>query len=81
MTGNPQRTTFPGTGNWKGYWVLGKTRQTLAQLVPAGRNIHMDNTYHLLFASGQEGDGTWTVEELLEKGAKITYDKPAEDTP
>jgi len=81
MTSNPQRTTFPGAGNFEGYWIMGKTRRTLAQLVHAGRNIRTDHNYHLLFANGQIGDGTWTTEELLEKGAKITYDKPAQDAP
>jgi hypothetical protein len=81
MTSNPQRTTFPSAGNFEGYWVTGKTRRTLAQLVHAGRNIYTDNTYNLLFTNGQVGDGTWTTEELLEKEARITYDKPTQDAP
>jgi hypothetical protein len=72
---------FPGTGNFEGYWVTSAKYRTLAQLVHAGRNIRTDNTYNLLFASGQIGDGTWTTEELLEKGVKITHDKPAENAP
>jgi hypothetical protein len=80
MTNRRHRTTFPGGGDFGGYWVRSSVYGTLAQLVPQGRNIHTDHTYSLLFTSGQLGDGLWTTEELLEKGATITRDKPEEKT-
>jgi hypothetical protein len=80
MTNKRHRTTFPGGGDFSGYWVRGKTLRTIARLVHQGRNIRTDHTYSLLFTSGQLGDGLWTTEELLEKGATITHDKPEEKT-
>lgn len=80
MKNKRHRTTFPNNGNFDGYWVKSKIHNAIAQLILQGRNIRADHTYSLLFASGQLGDGLWTTEELIEKGATITHDKPEEKT-
>lgn len=73
------RTTFPGRVDFDGWWIK-SPKGTVAQLRRAGRdisrNVREQNVYQLLFiANRQEGDGYWTVEELLEAGAVIRVDK------
>ena len=61
------RTSFPSHINFDGWFLKSKTG-TIAQLDKDGRNLHEHNLYHLRYANGQIGSGTFTMEQLLEGG-------------
>ena len=69
------RTVFPGHCDFTGYWVRSKSGRVIGQLERIGRNLHTDNTYHIIYKDVC-GNGSFTAESLLESGATITLTKP-----
>jgi len=64
---NSHRSSFPGNVDFSQWWIRSKTG-TVAQLTRVGRNLHEQNLYSLTYESGQIGNGSFTIEQLLESG-------------
>ncbi len=69
------RTIFPGKADFTGWWILSK-RGRVAQLNKVGRNLHECNLYALIHeGNGQQGDGEFLLEQLLENGCVIRLER------
>ena len=70
------RTAFRDDSNYTGWWVKSKTGDVYQIIKKGGTNIRMQTEYILQFASGQIGNGIWTIQSLRQNGAWITREKP-----
>ena len=61
------RSVFPGNVDFSNWWIKSK-KGIVAQLTRVGLDPREQNLYGLIHSNGQVGNGSFTMERLLESG-------------